>query len=483
MPFKGMNFAFENLGPIDKATLELGDLTVIAGRNNTGKTYLAHTIYGFFKDFYRTILVDAGSNVILERLYSNLDIDEDDLAHELLLRGRFDWKVSYEDFLADRSRVLSSVCSIFAKERISKLFSESSHLFQDFRMGFEIGHESKDSWQSGKFEDAVLRFANMTLVGTFDGLTYSVQLTGYIDDEDDSISPYELLSGICELYVDFLLGDYSESFISPRAFVSERSFIHLFYKDLDFAKNQAMVELRRIRTEGTEREHRWHEVIDSMSRYTVPFQDAIDMFRSFERPIVGNPAFADLLINRLEGMMEGKFIDDGEGGWKFILSRCGKDIGLSPHLISSSVSELVLLYLCFKRSFFAKRSFFIIDEPESHLDTTNQIEFARILARMVQIGMKVLITTHSDYIVKELNNLIMLNDDFENRQEVIERLGYTECLDPDMVSAYVAENGTLTKCHIDKYGIDMPHFDRTIDSINAVSNELTGRLSAEEEDL
>ena len=48
MPFKGMNFTFENLGPIDKATLELGDLTVIAGRNNTGKTYLAHTIYGYF---------------------------------------------------------------------------------------------------------------------------------------------------------------------------------------------------------------------------------------------------------------------------------------------------------------------------------------------------------------------------------------------------------------------------------------------------
>ena len=296
----------------------------------------------------------------------------------------------------------------------------------------------------------------MTLVGTFDGSKFSVQLTGDIDYEDDSTSPYEVLSGISELYADFLLGDYSESFISPRAFVSERSFIHLFYKDLDFAKNQAMVELRRIRMEGSEKDHRWHEVVDSMSRYTVPFQDAIDMFRDFERPTIGRPtigrpAFSDLLIDRLESMMGGKFIDDKDGGWKFIVSGHGSDISLPPHLVSSSVSELILLYLYLKKSFFARRSFFIIDEPESHLDTTNQIEFARILARMVKIGMKVLITTHSDYIVKELNNLIMLNNDFENRQEVIDRLGYTESLDPDIVSAYVAEKGTLTECDIDKY--------------------------------
>ncbi len=483
MPLRGMKFKFENLGPIDNAELELGDLTVIAGRNNTGKTYLAHTVYGFLSEFYGMMFVDAGSNVILERLCSNVGIDEDDLAHELMFRGSLEWKVSYEDFLADRSRVLSSVCSIFSKEKISEMFSGSSYLFRDFRMGIEIGHESKDSWQSGKPKDTVLRSGNMALVGTFDGSTYSVLLSGDMDNEDDSISPYELLSGISELYVDFLLGDYSESFISPRAFVSERSFIHLFYKDLDFAKNQAMVELRRIRTEGAEREHRWHEVIDRMSRYTIPFQDAIDMFREFERPPTGRPAFSDPLIDRLESMMEGKFVDDEDGGWKFIVSGHGSDVSLSPHLVSSSVSELILLYLFLKKSFFAKRSFFIIDEPESHLDTTNQIEFARILARMVQIGIKVLITTHSDYIVKELNNLIMLHNDFENRQEVIERLGYTESLDPDMVCAYVAEKGTLTKCDLDKYGIDMPHFDRTIDSINAVSNELTGRLSAEEEDL
>ena len=479
---KGMKFTFENLGPIDNAKLKLGDLTIIAGRNNTGKTYLAHTIYGFLKDFHRILLDDAGGKVILNRVISDLGIDGDDLAYELMSRGIIDWKLSYEDFLADRSRILSSVCSIFSKERISELFSESSRLFQDFRLGFDTGHEAKDAWQLGNPTDAELRYGTMALVGKFDGSKYSVQLSGDIDVEDPFFS-YEVISGICELYADFLLGGFPEDLISPRAFVSERSFIHIFYKDLDFAKNQAMVELRRIRTEGPKTDDRWHNVIDRMSRYTIPFQDAIDMFRSFERPVIGSPAFSEPLIDRFESIMEGKYVDDGDGGLKFMISGRESDMSLPPHLVSSSVSELTLLYLYLKRSFFSKRGFFVIDEPESHLDTTNQIELARILARMVQIGMKVLITTHSDYIVKEINNLIMLNSDFENRQEVVERLGYADSLDPNKVSAYVAENGTLTKCDIDKYGIDMPHFDRTIDSINAVSNELTGRLSAEEEDV
>ena len=44
-----MKFIFKNLGPINEAELELGDLTIIAGRNNTGKTYVAYALYGFLK--------------------------------------------------------------------------------------------------------------------------------------------------------------------------------------------------------------------------------------------------------------------------------------------------------------------------------------------------------------------------------------------------------------------------------------------------
>ena len=44
-----VTFRFKNVGPVKDAEVELGDLTIIAGRNNTGKTYIVYTLYGFLK--------------------------------------------------------------------------------------------------------------------------------------------------------------------------------------------------------------------------------------------------------------------------------------------------------------------------------------------------------------------------------------------------------------------------------------------------
>ena len=120
----------------------------------------------------------------------------------------------------------------------------------------------------------------------------------------------------------------------------------------------------------------------------------------------------------------------------------------------------------------------IIDEPESHLDTNNQVQLARLLARLVNSGVKVLITTHSDYLIKEINNLIMLDHDFEGKDKVRRKLKYKkeDSLNKNCVSAYIATTKGLTSCAVDKYGIEMPVFDETIDRINTVSNELASRI-------
>ena len=108
---------------------------------------------------------------------------------------------------------------------------------------------------------------------------------------------------------------------------------------------------------------------------------------------------------------------------------------------------------------------------------------ARLLVRCVHAGLKVLITTHSDYLVKEFNNLIMLSRDFDAKEDLLKKLKYDpeDALDPGRIRAYVAENGTLTACSVDKYGMDMPNFDRTIDDINRVTSEISSRLFASEE--
>ena len=60
------------------------------------------------------------------------------------------------------------------------------------------------------------------------------------------------------------------------------------------------------------------------------------------------------------------------------------------------------------------------DEPELNLHPANQRRIARLFARLVNLGVKVFITTHSDYIVKELNTLIMLNHDKPHLKRIAE---------------------------------------------------------------
>ena len=144
------------------------------------------------------------------------------------------------------------------------------------------------------------------------------------------------------------------------------------------------------------------------------------------------------------------------------------------HRASSSARGLSDFYF-FLRHAARRNHLLIVDEPESHLDTSNQVQLARLLERAASAGLKILLTTHSDYIVKEIDNLVMLHGVDE---DAIERHGYEpdDRLAPDRIRAYIAQDGGLTRCAIDRYGIDMPVFDETIDEINRIANDLASRF-------
>ena len=69
---------------------------------------------------------------------------------------------------------------------------------------------------------------------------------------------------------------------------------------------------------------------------------------------------------------------------------------------SSMVSELapVVLYL---RHVVQPGDTLIIEEPESHLHPTAQVEFTRLLAAATKAGIRVIMTTHSEWVLCELS--------------------------------------------------------------------------------
>ena len=101
---------------------------------------------------------------------------------------------------------------------------------------------------------------------------------------------------------------------------------------------------------------------------------------------------------------------------------------------SSMVSELapVVLYL---RHVIEPRDVLIVEEPESHLHPSMQVEFTRQLAALVQAGVRVLITTHSEWVLEELANIVQ-------RSKLSEKRGKGDAdgavaLRPDQVGAWL----------------------------------------------
>ncbi|MDH0713374.1 AAA family ATPase, partial [Acinetobacter johnsonii] len=90
---------------------------------------------------------------------------------------------------------------------------------------------------------------------------------------------------------------------------------------------------------------------------------------------------------------------------------------------SSAVRSLMIIWfwLCHVAN---ENSFIMIDEPELNLHPENQRKFARFIVSLVNAGVKVFMTTHSDYVIRELNTLVLMNSNCEHIEKVQKKYGY-----------------------------------------------------------
>jgi predicted ATPase len=81
---------------------------------------------------------------------------------------------------------------------------------------------------------------------------------------------------------------------------------------------------------------------------------------------------------------------------------------ISLQTCSSMISELAPLFLYLKYKV-KPGDVLIVEEPEAHLHPKNQRIIAKLFARLIRQGVYVLITTHSEYLIQQIQNLISLS--------------------------------------------------------------------------
>jgi ABC-type cobalamin transport system ATPase subunit len=126
----------------------------------------------------------------------------------------------------------------------------------------------------------------------------------------------------------------------------------------------------------------------------------------------------------------------------------------------------------------------ILEEPEAHLHLAAQRVLAQALVMVLNAGVKVIVTTHSDVFVQELNTLAKA---WRVRQAGGTAANLQECgisseqlLNPELVSAYClreqAEGFVAEKLELEEGGIPVPPMLTVIDDQARLSAKLNGLL-------
>lgn len=92
---EGMEFTVNHLGPLESATLRIKNLTILCGRNNSGKTYLTYTLYSLLNHLRESRIYrfsDAEVGGILSTGHVDIPIPSVALSYRNVLRS--------EDFIS-----------------------------------------------------------------------------------------------------------------------------------------------------------------------------------------------------------------------------------------------------------------------------------------------------------------------------------------------------------------------------------------------
>jgi energy-coupling factor transporter ATP-binding protein EcfA2 len=429
-----MNFSLENFAPIESAKIKVNDLTLIFGDNNTGKTYIAYALYGLLKTF--DII---GVNII-----------SDDNFKKFMNKGEI--SINKESLLI--KDIVKNITSGYAKIMASEVFVNSNEIIPKIKLS--------DVKLSNKVVQYDMIFGESKIIINSNKNTLDINLLNKTNIP--SIIVHHELNKI----LIKILFDIPNVFIS----VAERLGISLFQKDLDLNTSTLLDHIKKNKEIDP-----FALINDYSSRYAMPVKHNIDFMRAIEDVQKDKSALNINLSEHIENMIGGKLKHVGDGVRFFNNRRGNNKMDIPLHLASASVRALSNLYFFLKHK--AKTGdLIIIDEPESHLSLAKQRLLAKLIADCINNDLKILLTTHSDTLVLELNNLIMLSSDFADKEKFIKEHKYNENqkIDYKKVSAYIAQNNSVVECKIDKYGIEVDSMDNEIDKLNEVRDGLSARI-------
>lgn len=262
-------------------------------------------------------------------------------------------------------------------------------------------------------------------------------------------------------------------------FPVERNSIYTFKTELSLNRN---ILLDRIMEEKNDISRVSDLVAKNARRYPLAIKDNLYIANDLDA-VQKNSSELRKFAEELEDKLLHGTVYVNQNGEVYYKTKDG--LAMPIVVASSIVKTLASLVLTLKYQA-NKGDLLIIDEPEMNLHPDNQILLARIFAMIANSGVKLLISTHSDYIIREINNLVMLSGLSENYPKQISKMGYDKsmALDKNDVGAYFFDfnrqkNVEVKPLDVTETGFEVPSIDNAINALNDASEELYYSLNSQ----
>ena len=211
------------------------------------------------------------------------------------------------------------------------------------------------------------------------------------------------------------------------------------------------------------------ELHENTSTLTLPYVDFLQLITKFEMNKKDSKKYSDIIEYIEQNMTRGNVSVEKDMLPVIKYQPDGSDKEIPLYVASSIVSEISPLLLVLKSGINFKAM--IIEEPEAHLHPELQQKMARLIINMMNLGIPVWITTHSDTILQHINNMIKLKNHTRSG-ELQKEYGYTKAdiLSKEDIQMYqfVAEDNGKTKLitlESTKYGFVVPTFNNALEKI------------------
>ena len=413
-------------------TVSIGKFTVFAGRNNTGKSFVSKALYSIFGGMntnHLEVVFDPLLAMLREHLrWINTDGDiqsehlpqfADAIEKLRALVGKISSDGDIDEFSAVEK----------AAPQLSQLLDEIGIAFARLKPELEKTLKLRPD-EEGEEED-IMFFGDNDLESMIS------QVNALLRMKESKPVEY-IMDGLQRQIWKNFLGNFQVSDMS-RLYGGEGEFAHF---DIEGIGSLALKDERHtpidleIKTKGLHTMQKYSDVLYLESPVFWRLKDALeepsgrgvfhpryrrqapdvpkyfyDMATAIRGDYAGDIDFSDVL-EEIHAEIGGRVIIEPNTG-NLIFQEEGKGNFPLPRT-AMGVTNFGMLGLLMERNVLDKSTFLFIDEPEAHLHPAWQVAMTKVLIRLAERGVKVVMATHSADILKWLEIYVKENPDSES---------------------------------------------------------------------